>query len=260
MYIPDPYKNRNKEEIKRFVQENGFGTLILSNTREVSDVEDSADDTGRIKPVETGKVRRTLARHLPFVVDLDSDHYRDGRDFNTLTAHLGIHYPIYRCFRGKHEASKDLPADYPGDEALVVFQGPHSYVSPTWYDNLEGATWNYISVHVYGRIERLGDTDLEKLIRTLLYKYEKHYRTNPQLTLDMVRSRYEYLKQFIGAIRIHVKDFDVDVQAAYKLSQDQTDWSRQNSIDHLRQTGDPNAIAVADEMERRRAYILEGKA
>ena len=261
MYIPDPYKNQNKEEIKRFVQENGFGTLILQNTKKVSDVEDGVDDeTGRIVTVETGVVRRTLARHLPFIVDLDSDHYRDGRDFKTLTAHMGLHYPLYKCFYGRGETVDEGPECRDGDEALVIFKGPHSYVSPTWYDILEGATWNYISVHVYGHIERLGETDLEKLIRTLLYKYEKRYKTSPPLTLDMLADRYEYLKRFIGAVRIHVSRFEVDVQAAYKLSQDQTDWSRQSTIEHLRLSGDPLAVAVADEMAARRLNILDRKA
>src|SRR3546814_19028924 len=37
-------------------------------------------------------------------------------------------------------------------EALVVFQGPHSYISPTWYETEQPTvpTWNYVAVHAYG--------------------------------------------------------------------------------------------------------------
>lgn len=250
MYIPDPYRNRNTDEIKRFIQNNGFGTLALENRRKVRDMEDGAREDGRWIPHERTDIppRKVLARHLPFIMDLDSDHYHDGREFKTLTAHMGKHYPIYNCFWGKGEHKSCLE----GDEALVTFQGPDAYISPTWYDNLEGATWNYISVHVYGRIERLGDTDLEKLIRVLLYKYEKQYKTDPRLTLEMLDQRYKYLKAHIGAIRIHIDKVETDVQAAFKLSQDQTDWSQQNTMEHLRATGYPNAIAVADEMAKLR--------
>src|SRR4030095_12893565 len=36
-------------------------------------------------------------------------------------------------------------------EVLVIFQGPHTYISPTWYNHVNVPTWNYQAVHVYGR-------------------------------------------------------------------------------------------------------------
>ena len=39
------------------------------------------------------------------------------------------------------------------DQVLAVFTGPHSYVSSSWYDHENVPTWNYIAVHVYGRIK-----------------------------------------------------------------------------------------------------------
>ena len=45
-----------------------------------------------------------------------------------------------------------------GRETLVVFSGPHSYVSPTLYvDPLSVPTWNYIAVHAYGTLELVED-------------------------------------------------------------------------------------------------------
>ncbi len=36
-------------------------------------------------------------------------------------------------------------------EVLIIFQGPHTYISPTWYNHINVPTWNYQSVHVYGK-------------------------------------------------------------------------------------------------------------
>src|SRR6185436_9306981 len=38
------------------------------------------------------------------------------------------------------------------EEVLAVFAGPHAYVSSSWYDHPNVPTWNYIAVHVYGRL------------------------------------------------------------------------------------------------------------
>jgi transcriptional regulator len=35
-------------------------------------------------------------------------------------------------------------------EVLVIFQGPHTYISPTWYNHVNVPTWNYQAVHIYG--------------------------------------------------------------------------------------------------------------
>ena len=42
-------------------------------------------------------------------------------------------------------------------DVLVMFQGPHGYVSPTWYVEPGVPTWNYTAVHVYGRARVLDD-------------------------------------------------------------------------------------------------------
>ena len=281
MYIPSPYKNLNKDQIKAFIQENSFATLILNNSNKVVDIRDSEtpDEMEKGPIVELSQIREKLARHIPFEVDVDSNHYNDGQNFKTLTGHMATHYPIYKCFND-------------GDEALLTFQGPHSYVSPTWYDNLEAATWNYISIHVYGTIEKLdtkesakrtvddlekkvaahpenkvyagalekakselteicgdGTPHLKQLLKTQLYKYEKRFACDPMMSIARLEERYKYLKQFIGAFRIRINHFEVNVQAAYKLSQDQSPWSHENIMKELTKSGYPESIATAKEMK-----------
>jgi transcriptional regulator len=75
------------------------------------------------------------ASHLPFL------HDREGR---TLHAHVARGNPQWQQI----EANPDV---------LVMFQGPHGYVSPTWYAEPGVPTWNYTAVHVYGRARVLDD-------------------------------------------------------------------------------------------------------
>src|SRR5262245_15391422 len=45
-----------------------------------------------------------------------------------------------------------------GQEVLAIFSGPHAYISPSWYEASQVVpTWNYIAVHVYGRLELIDD-------------------------------------------------------------------------------------------------------
>jgi transcriptional regulator len=61
-----------------------------------------------------------------------------------------------------------------GRETLVVFSGPHSYVSPTLYiDPLSVPTWNYIAVHAYGTLEPIKDeAGKEAVLASLIQAHE----------------------------------------------------------------------------------------
>ena len=61
-------------------------------------------------------------------------------------------------------------------EALLIFQGPYAYVSPTWYANGPAVpTWNYTVMHAYGRPQAVEDaTFLEDVLETLVRRYEAH--------------------------------------------------------------------------------------
>jgi transcriptional regulator len=59
-------------------------------------------------------------------------------------------------------------------EVLVIFQGPHGYVSPNWYQTKPAVpTWNYVAVHAYG-VPRLleSDQEMEALLAATVEKYE----------------------------------------------------------------------------------------
>src|ERR1700680_4492985 len=72
------------------------------------------------------------ATHLPFLYNAERGHY------GLLSAHMARANPQWQSFASEREA-------------LVIFQGPHAYISPSWYDVAASVpTWNYAAVHVYG--------------------------------------------------------------------------------------------------------------
>jgi transcriptional regulator len=66
------------------------------------------------------------------------------------------------------------------EDVLVIFQGPHAYISSSWYEEENVPAWNYQAVHVYGTASILDEEELKQDLTMLLQKYEKH-RKNPVL-------------------------------------------------------------------------------
>lgn len=95
-----------------------------------------------------------FATHLPVLLDAPRG------EFGTLRAHMAKANPHWRAFAGEAET-------------LVVFQGPHGYITPSWYESTQAVpTWNYTAVHAYGRPRMLeGEAALE-LLRDQVAFYE----------------------------------------------------------------------------------------
>jgi transcriptional regulator len=132
-------------------------------------------------------------------------------------------------------------------EVLVVFAGPHTYVSGTWYSNPHTpSTWNYMSVHVRGRIRFLVGADLEQVLRRTSLQFEGN---NPDSTTTFDHIPETLRKKYLPAIvafEIEISSIDT----VFKLSQDRDEASYRNIIRQLMQQG-PGAQAIASEMEKR---------
>lgn len=131
-------------------------------------------------------------------------------------------------------------------EALVIFQGVHTYISPTWYNHVNVPTWNYQSVHIYGRPRLITDHDeTYSLLKRLIDRHEvnSHYQmeTLPQ---DFVEKEMKGIAAFqIDATR---------VDANYKLSQNRSDEDYRNIVSHLEEREDDLSHGVADAMKKNR--------
>ncbi len=131
-------------------------------------------------------------------------------------------------------------------DVLAIFNGPHSYVSSSWYDHENVPTWNYIAIHVYGRIEILEEEELRYSLDKLVKKYEAKM-VKP---MDMSKVSPNALKQTNGIVGFKV--IINETQAAYKLSQNRNDNDYKNIVKELSNSKDPMAISVAEEMKNKR--------
>jgi transcriptional regulator len=108
MYLPSSFAEQDPEKLARFIQQNGFATLI------------SQDESGL-----------PFASHVPILYDAEP---KPG----VLIGHLARANPQWKHLKNSREV-------------LVIFHGPHAYISPRWYESSPAVpTWNYAVVHAYG--------------------------------------------------------------------------------------------------------------
>ncbi|MEB7725351.1 MULTISPECIES: FMN-binding negative transcriptional regulator [Mammaliicoccus] len=200
MYIPKHYKENDIQEIKSFMLEHQFVTIITNDGD---------------KPIAT---------HVPINI-----HEKNGEIY--VTGHLAKNNDQWRLL---NKASN----------VLIIFQGPHAYISSTWYEKEDVPTWNYQSVHVYGDSRLLSESELIEDLTYLLNKYEGH-RDNGATWDNMSENTRKQINGIIG-FEIEVKE----IQAAYKLSQTRTEQDKNNIISKLKESGDHLDIAIAKIMNR----------
>jgi len=127
-------------------------------------------------------------------------------------------------------------------EALVIFQGPHTYISPTWYNHVNVPTWNYQSVHVYGKPRLMTEYDeVYEMLKRLIDKYESnsHYQLET-LPKDFVE------KEITGIVAFQIEV--TRIEANYKLSQNRKDEDYRNIIAQLEKRTDDLSHGVAEAM------------
>jgi transcriptional regulator len=131
-------------------------------------------------------------------------------------------------------------------EVLVIFQGPHTYISPVWYNHVNVPTWNYQSVHVYGRPEVITDQSASYgILKRLMERYEP---SGPAALEALPQDFVEKEMKGIVAFQIEV----TTIEASYKLSQNRDDESYRNIVTQLEQRTDTLSHGVAAAMKHNR--------
>jgi transcriptional regulator len=134
--------------------------------------------------------------------------------------------------------------------ALVLFTGPHCYVSASWYTNpQQGSTWNYITVHAKGELRFLDDSELPGLLDELTASYEKE--GSPASYQNIPQDYIERMVKAISAFEIKITSMD----HVFKLSQGRDKESFENILSKL-SAGDANQKAVAEEMRKRKDQLF----
>ena len=135
-------------------------------------------------------------------------------------------------------------------EVLVIFQGPHTYVSPTWYDHVNVPTWNYQSVHMSGRAQIIRDPEeTHGILKRLIDRYEARgsYRleTLPEAFVE---------KEMKGLVAFQIEV--TQIEANYKLSQNRDDANYRSIVAHLEARPDDLSHGVARAMRENRPSAL----
>jgi len=166
----------------------------------------------------------TASHLLMEVVATDDDWFVNG--------HMSKANPLWKTF-GRNP------------EVLVIFQGPHTYISPTWYNHVNVPTWNYQAVHLYGNPRIVSGEEYYAMLSRLIARHEggTSYRME-SLPQDFVE------KQMNGTVGFQVKV--TRIEANYKLSQNRDDEDYHNIISRLNEREDEMSREVAKAMEKQR--------
>jgi transcriptional regulator len=130
-------------------------------------------------------------------------------------------------------------------ESLVIFHGPHAYISPALYEIRESVpTWNYATVHAYGRGNILpSDMDKHQVLAELITLFDSSYLEQWNSFHDEYRSR----------MLNHIVAFEIPLtrmEAKFKLSQNRTKIEQENVIQALGASTDSAVSGVAELMRQ----------
>lgn len=161
------------------------------------------------------------ASHLPVLVD------RAGGPHGLIISHMAKANPQWNSLAGQ--------------EVLMVFQGPHAYVSPTWYEILESVpTWNYAAVHLYGRFVPVTEEgEIAEILRKMVCFYEATF--HKPWDMDTLPESYfkKLLNQVVG-FRIEISR----LEGKWKLNQNHP-AERRLKVAKVLEQGGFNAQEVA---------------
>jgi transcriptional regulator len=137
---------------------------------------------------------------------------------------------------------------------LCVFTGNHSYISATWYsDPHQASTWNYMSVHVRGKLSFLDEKGLVDVLKKTTLHFEEGNKDSTTVFDNLSPEYTSRLMKAIVAFEVEVES----VENVFKLSQNRDKKSYESVIEKLN-TQDYGSKAIAEEMIKREAGIFKG--
>ena len=159
--------------------------------------------------------------HIPFVIEADPG------GAVRLLGHVARANPHWRALEA-------------GDAAAVIFQGPHAYVSPSWYEHHPAVpTWNYAVVHAHGRAHLMDDAGLRALLERLSSDYEAG-RPSPWRMRDLAPDYVAAMLRAIVGFTLEVER----VEGKFKLSQNRPGADAERVAEALEAEGEGALAAL----------------
>jgi transcriptional regulator len=161
-----------------------------------------------------------FATHVPVIIRESAEHL-------TIRGHVAKANPHWRYLQND-------PA------CLMIFHGPHAYISPSNYDTRDVVpTWNYSAVHIYGKATTYAEPEqLLNMLHDLIATFEAAYEQQWASLNEAYRQR----------MLSHIVGFEIAVtklEAKFKLSQNRTKNEQQHIIDSLRGASDTAVSGTA---------------
>ncbi len=165
-----------------------------------------------------------VATPLPFLINIKDEQI-------TLTSHFA--------------KANDQWKDIENNQVLIIFSEPHAYISPVNYDKvLNVPTWNYISVHAYGKGKLITESEkVAEILEATIDNYESAYRQQWDNFPEEYKSK---MTKGIVAFEIVV----TEVKAKKKLSQNRSEEEKQRIIKSLSESEDSNERQIATFMKK----------
>jgi len=162
--------------------------------------------------------------HLPFVL------HREEGEHGVLYSHCAkanLHW-------------KELD----GEDVLIIFSGPHSYISPNWYAKSPAVpTWNYASVHAYGKVSLLNDSQALEVVEEVVHKYE------PELLIKRDVITNEFMDKLLSGI-VGFKIELSNIEGKLKLGQQRNREDQVGVYNALKNSEGLGARSLAQYMEK----------
>jgi len=125
--------------------------------------------------------------------------------------------------------------------ARLVIAGPHGYVSPDWYRIEDQVpTWNYVAVHLTGRLELTPQAGLQDLLDRQSAEFERRLPKTPWTSDKMTGGLMERMMRAIVPARLAIEEID----GTWKLSQNKPEAVRRAAADGVEAAGDPALAAL----------------
>lgn len=180
----------------------------------------------------TSEGGRPMAVHMPF-------EWREEGERLVLEGHVARANPIWKV----------APQ---AETVMAIFQGPHTYISSSWYHDPNVPTWNYVAIHVYGTCRILEGEEFRTSLHRMLDKYEaprQDGRTWERLGDEFLRRE---MRAIVG-IAIEV----TEIQAAQKMSQNRQDGDFHHIVEQLQASSEASDHQVAEVMRTVRPQLFE---
>lgn len=222
MYIPTSFREDDPNTLLAFMRAHSFATVV------------------------------SVVDGVPFATHIPVGIEQRGETI-VLTGHVSKANPHVQAFApALTTAPASDSANTPTTQtSLVIFSGPHAYVSPSAYEVRESVpTWNYIAVHATGVLHSVLFTDtpenMEKMLDTMIAQYDPNYGVQWR----------ELSAKFRDGMMRGVVGFEMPVhqlEGKYKLSQNRSTHDQAAVQAMLALSDDVSAREVAQVMHERQA-------